>query len=34
MPKDVAILLDRLMVLFERPSVISQHRGLTVTSEL
>ena len=33
-PKDVAILLDRLMVLFEKPSVISQHQGLTVTSEL
>ena len=25
---------DRLMVLFERPAVISQHQGLTVTSEL
>ena len=33
-PKDVAILLDRLMVLFERPSFISQHQGLSVTSEL
>ncbi len=33
-PKDVAILLDRLMVLFERPSTISQHQGLSVTSEL
>ena len=33
-PKDVAILLDRLLVLFERPSVISQHQGLTVSSEL
>ena len=33
-PKDVAILLDRLMVLFEKPSVISQHQGLSVTSEL
>ena len=33
-PKDVAILLDRLMVLFERPSVISRHQGLSATSEL
>ena len=33
-PNDVAILIDRLMVLFEKPSTISQHQGLTVTSEL
>ena len=33
-PKDVAILLDRLMGLFERPSVISRHQGLSATSEL
>ena len=33
-PNDAAILLDRLLVLFEKPSVISQHQGLTVTSEL
>ena len=33
-PKDVAILIDRLMVLFEKPSAISQHQGLSVTSEL
>lgn len=33
-PKDIAILLDRLMVLAGRPSVISQHQGLTLTSEL
>jgi transposase-like protein len=33
-PKDVAILLDRLMVVFEKPSAISQHQGLTLTSEL
>ena len=33
-PSDVAILLDRLQVLFEKPSVISQHQGLKVTSEL
>ena len=33
-PKDMAILIDRLMVLFDRPSVISQHQGLSVTSEL
>jgi hypothetical protein len=32
MPKDLALLIDRLQVLFERPSVISQHQGLTVTS--
>ena len=33
-PKDVAILIDRLMVLFEKPSVISQHQGLSVGTEL
>ena len=33
-PKDVAILIDRFQALFERPSVISQHQGLTVTLEL
>jgi hypothetical protein len=33
-PNDVAILIDRLMVLFEKPSTISQHQGLTVTSEV
>ena len=33
-PKDVAILIDRYQVLFEKPSVISQHQGLTVTSAL
>ena len=33
-PKDVAILLDRMMVLIEKPSAITQHQGLTVTSEL
>jgi hypothetical protein len=33
-PNDVAVLIDRLLVLFEKPSAISQHRGLTLTSEL
>ena len=33
-PKDVALLIDRLQVLFAKPSSISQHQGLTVTSEL
>ena len=33
-PRDLALLIDRFQVLFERPSVISQHQGLTVTSEL
>jgi len=33
-PQDVAILLDRLTVLFERPSASTQQQGLTVTSEL
>ena len=33
-PKDVAILLDRLQVLFEKPSAITQHQGPSVTSEL
>ena len=34
MPKDVALLIDRLQFLFDRPSSISQHQGLTVTSEM
>ena len=34
MPKDVAILLDRLEVLFDKPSVITQHQGVTVPSKL
>jgi hypothetical protein len=34
MPKDVTVLIDRLQVLFDRPSVISQHQGLTVSTEL
>ena len=33
-PKDVAILIDRFQVLFERPSVVAQHQGLSATSEL
>jgi hypothetical protein len=32
-PKDVALLIDRFQVLFARPSVISQHQGINVTSE-
>ncbi len=34
MPKDVAILLDRLEVLFDTPSRISEGRDLTARSEL
>ena len=33
-PKDLAILIDRFEVLFGRPSVISQHQGLTVRTEV
>jgi len=33
-PKDLCLLIDRFNVLFEKPSAISQHQGLTVTSEL
>ena len=33
-PKDIAILLDRLQELFERPSHISEGRDLSVRSEL
>jgi hypothetical protein len=33
-PRDVALLIDRLQLLFDRPSSISQHQGLTVTSEV
>jgi transposase-like protein len=32
-PKDVALLIDRFQVFFERPSVISEGRGVNVTSE-
>ena len=34
MPKDVAILLDRLMVLFDKPSRISEHQDHSVSTEL
>jgi hypothetical protein len=33
-PKDVCLLIDRFEVLFGRPSVISQHQDLTVSTEL
>ncbi len=33
-PKDLCLLIDRFEVLFERPSVISQHQGLAVSTEL
>ncbi len=33
-PKDLCLIIDRFQVLFGKPSVISQHQGLTVTSEL
>ena len=33
-PKDVAVLLDRLMVLFERPARVHEARDLAVRSEL
>ena len=33
-PKDIAILLDRIMVLFERPTRINEGRDLNVRSEL
>ena len=33
-PRDVAILLDRLQVLFDRPARISDGRALSVRSEL
>ena len=33
-PKDVAILLDRLMVLFDKPGRVSEGRDLSVKSEL
>jgi hypothetical protein len=29
-----AVLIDRFQVLFEQPSVLSQHQGLTVSTEL
>ena len=33
-PKDVGILIGRLRVLFDRPSTISPHQGLSATSEI
>ena len=33
-PKDLCLLIDRLEVLSGQPAVISQHQGLSVTSEL
>jgi len=30
-PRDVGLLISRFAVLFDRPSHISQHQGLTVT---
>jgi len=33
-PKDVALLIDRFQVLFDRPSTISEGRGVNVTSEV
>ncbi len=33
-PRDACLIIDRSQVLFARPSSISQHQGLTVTSEL
>jgi hypothetical protein len=32
-PRDVALLIDRFRVLLDRPSTISEGRGITVTSE-
>jgi hypothetical protein len=34
MPEDLCPLIDGFEVLFGRPSVISQHQGLTLTSEM
>jgi hypothetical protein len=31
-PRDLCLLIDRFQVLFAKPSVISQHQGLTVSS--
>jgi hypothetical protein len=33
-PKDLAVLIDRFQVLFAKPASISQHQGLTVSTEL
>jgi hypothetical protein len=32
-PKDIALLIDRFQVLFDRPSIISKHQGVNVTSQ-
>jgi transposase-like protein len=34
MPKDVALLIDRLQILFEHPSRITESRDLSIRSEL
>jgi hypothetical protein len=33
-PKDLALLIDRFQVLFAKPSAITQHQGVAVTSEV
>ncbi len=33
-PRDLCLIIDRFQVLFGRTSTISQHQGLTVTSEM
>ena len=33
-PRDLCMLIDRFEVLFGKPSAITQHQGLSVTSEL
>ena len=32
-PKDIALLVDRFQVLFDRPSTTSEGHGINVTSE-
>ena len=33
-PRDLAVLIDRFQLLFDKPSSISQHQGLTASTEL
>ena len=32
-PRDVALLIDKFQILFDRPSIISEGRGVSITSE-
>ena len=33
-PRDLCLIIDRFQVLFDRPSIISQHQGLSITCDV